>query len=150
MQCTSVTRMPCKCAKCHHQFLNFCFCHWASRQRNIYKWRDMVLASVSKLTAFNFIIILRIIGQSSQSLSSGREQTCLHSNGKWMWTLQSNRLLAQQMATEVYIKEWWSGKCQLVFGNSVDDIAGSGRCREEMFFIESGNRYPSLSRLSII
>jgi len=57
----------------------------------------MELAFVSKLTAFNFIIILRIAGQSSLSLSSGGEQTCLHSSGKWVWTLQSNRLnLAQQ------------------------------------------------------
>jgi hypothetical protein len=57
----------------------------------------MVLVFISKLTAFNFIIILRTVGQSSLRLSSGGEQTCLQSSGKWVWTLQSDRLkLAQQ------------------------------------------------------
>jgi hypothetical protein len=37
------------------------------------------------------------MGQSSQSLSSGGEQLCLHSSEKWAWTLHSNRLqMAQQ------------------------------------------------------
>jgi hypothetical protein len=51
---------------------------------------------------------------------------------------------------EVCIKERLGGKCQLVFGNSVDDIVGSGSCKVEIFFVESGKRYSSLSHLYII
>jgi len=42
----------------------------------------MVLAFVSKLTAFSFIIILRKVGQSNLSLSNSGQQTCLHNSGK--------------------------------------------------------------------
>lgn len=50
MKGTPVTRMPCKCAECHHQFLDIYFCHWANRQRNVYNYRNILLVFISKLT----------------------------------------------------------------------------------------------------
>jgi hypothetical protein len=118
----------------------------------------MVLAFVSKLNAFNFITILRIVGQSRLSLSSGGGQKCLQSSGKWVWTLQSNKLKLAQQGEDGHgnVHQGAVRWCQLVFGNSVDGIVGSGSCkveiifvvREEIFFTESSVYYLTLGLLT--